>query len=697
MPQDLSVIFNPKSIAVVGASRTRGKVGWEILNNLLRYEFRGTVYPVNPNAQEVHSIKAYPSVLDIPDPVDLAIIVVPREAALQAVEECGQKGVKGLIIITAGFKEVGGAGEALEDDLRALLSKHGMRAVGPNCMGIINTEAGVQMDATFAPTLPLAGGAAFMSQSGAVGVGILDHAKSLQVGLSKFVSLGNKTDISGNDLLRDWEADPETDIILMYVENVGNPRNFLRIARRLTKKKPIIAIKSGRTVACARAALSHTASMAGSDIAVDALFNQTGVLRVNTIEELFDLAMAFTLQPRPKGNRVAVVTDAGGPGIMATDTLVSLGMEIATLKEETKKRMRAHLVDEAIVENPVDMTAHGDAVMYKEVLEAVLEDDGVDAVVVIYVPPLPLEEVRVAETIWTAAKDSEKPVLCCFLARNEQSPGFIELVTHGVPSFLFPESAAFALASMDRYRRYLERDEGEFKTFEVDREGANAVLREAKAAGHHRLREMEACRLLEAYGFQCAGLQVVKSMEEALEAAGRVGYPVALKATGPDIVHKSDMKALALDLRDERDLREAFAEMSVTLEGVDVDGYVVQEFIRGAKETIVGMSLDERFGPLIVFGLGGIYVEYLKDVAFGLAPLTDMDARRMVESVQTYPLLKGVRGEEPSDVPAIEEAILRLSQLVMDHPEITEMDLNPLMVLREGEGCRVVDARIRIA
>ena len=691
----LDPIFFPKSIAVIGASRHKGKVGYAILHNLIVNDFQGTIYPVNPNAEFVHSIRAYPSVLDIPGPVDLAILCIPADTVLDAVEECARKGVRGLVVITAGFREIAGIGEERERRLRELVQKHGMVMVGPNCMGVINTHPDVKMDATFAPTPPLRGTISFTSQSGALGVAILDHAKSINVGFAKFVSLGNKTDVSGNDLLLAWEDDPETKTILMYIENFGNPKNFVRIARRVTKKKPIIAVKSGRTEAGGRAAVSHTGALGGSDLAADAVFAQTGVLRANSIEELFDYAMAFSLAKLPRGPRVAVVTDAGGPAIMCTDALVEQGLQLAQLAPETVESLRAWAPSEASLRNPVDLIASAGAEEYRRALKAVLADPNVDGVIAIYVPPIVTDEVNVARAIRESVGTSEKTVLCNFLGRSEESPGFVELVQHGVPSYLFPEGAARSLAAMHRYHEYLGRDEGRFPQFAVDRERAAATVGRAHAAGQQRLREDNAMDLLAAYGIPIARTRFCRAAE--VESAARdIGYPVVLKAIGPDLVHKSDLGAVAVDLRDGRDLRTAVTTMEKRLAGanVTVDGYLVQEYVRGGKETILGMNRDKVFGPLLAFGLGGIYVEWLRDVAFGLAPITDADARRMIESIKTAPLLHGVRGEAPSDVDALADALLRLSQLVTDFDAIQEVDLNPVIALEAGKGCKVVDARV---
>jgi len=691
----LDPIFSPKTIAVIGASRQKGKVGYAILHNLLANEFQGTIYPVNPHAESVHSIRAYPSVLDVPGPVDLAILCVPADAALAAARECGRKGVKGLVVITAGFREIGGIGVERERELRDLVRAHGMTMVGPNCMGVINTNPEVRLDATFAPTPPLRGTISFMSQSGALGVAILDHAKAINVGFAKFVSLGNKADISGNDLLEAWEHDPETKLILMYIENFGNPKNFVQIARRVTKGKPIIAVKSGRTEAGGRAAVSHTGALGGSDLAANAVFAQTGVLRADSIEALFDLAMAFSLSRLPRGGRVAIVTDAGGPAIMATDALVEQGLELARLSDATVASMRSWAPVEASLENPVDLIASAGADEYRRALRAVLADPNVDAVIAIYVPPIVTAEVDVARAIWEAAAGSDKPVLCTFLGRSEDSPGFVELVRNGVPSYLFPESAARALAAMHRHGEYLKRDEGTVPRFLVDRERAEAILSRARTEGRSRLRDREAIDVISAYGIPVARTRY--GPRDAVESLARdLEFPVVLKAVAPGLVHKTEVGGVAVDLRDAATLRIELGEMERRLRAADleVEGFVVQEFVRGGKETILGMARDKVFGALLAFGLGGIYVEWLRDVAFGLAPITDADARRMIDSIRTAPLLRGVRGEPPSDVAALADALLRLSQLVTDFEAIREIDLNPVIALEAGKGCSVVDARI---
>ncbi|UCE73757.1 MAG: acetate--CoA ligase family protein [Methanomassiliicoccales archaeon] len=700
MPENLDAIFKPRSIAVVGTSRKDGTIGREILYNLVAYGFNGPVYPVNPKAAYVNSIKCYPSISAIPDKVDLAIIVIPKEQVLSVVEECGEKGVKGIVVISAGFKEIGEKGIQLEKELVRMIKKYGIRLVGPNCMGVINTAKDIRMDATFGSTLPLDGQVGFMSQSGALGNIILEYADELKIGFSKFVSMGNKADVSGNDLLMDFEDDENTKIILMYLESFGNPRKFTKIARRLTKKKPIIAVKAGRTLAGARAASSHTGALAGLDVAVDALFEQCGVLRATSIEELFDYAVAFSNQPLPKGKKVAIVTNAGGPGIIATDACVSLGLKMSTFDKETYKKLEEILPEEASTQNPVDILGDGGPKRYEKALDVVLKDINVDSVITIFVPPLMSKALDVAVAISKVSANYDKPVLGCFMGREEVLTSIQELEKNNIPAYLFPESAAKSIAGMYKYRELSKRSEGNIVHFEVEKKKVKSIIDNALSAGKGYLSQDEVRGILEAYGFKYPETQLVKNEEEAVNSANRIGFPVVLKIASLDIIHKSDAGGVVIDLEDEGDLRAAFKKVISNVKSnapeAKIDGVMVQKMVKGGRETILGMSLDASFGPLIMFGLGGIYVEVLKDVSFRIAPITDLDASDMVKSVKSYPLLKGVRGEKPVDIEEIEKYIQRLSRLVEDFPEIEEMDINPFVVFEKGRCCNVVDARIKI-
>jgi acetyltransferase len=697
VPEPLDAIFRPRSIAVVGASRRRGSIGHEILHNLVEHDFQGVVFPVHPSAPVIHSIKAYPTVLDIPDPVDLAVIVVPYRHVLQVVDECGRKGVRGLVVITAGFREVGGEGIAREEALLELVRRYDMQLVGPNCMGVINTEPGISMNATFAPTFPPPGPIGFMSQSGALGVTILDHARELGLGISMFVSVGNKADVSGNKLIDYWGRDPGTRMIVMYNESFGDPRRFTQLARRVTKEKPILAVKAGRTRTGALAASSHTGALAGMDVAVDALFEQCGVIRATTLEELFDFAMAFSNQPVPRGDRVAIITNAGGPGILTADACESLGLEIVPLTEETRARLRAEVPEEASVQNPVDLIASADAAIYRVALDIVLQDPNVDSAIAIFVPPVQVDTAAVAAGIAEiVARHEGKTVLGCLMGKKGVQMGATELKRHSIPAFMFPESAARALAAMCRYRRWRERPLGDVVEFEVDRERAAAALASARGDGREHLSLGEVEDVLGAYGIPLAESRFAATADAAVQAAEELGWPVALKVESAAVVHKSDVGGVRLGLEDAGDVRAAFAAIEASVGTGRMEGVRIQRMIQGGRETVIGMTNDRLFGPLVMFGLGGIHVEVLKDVTFRIAPVSQIDAAEMVRSLRGDALLAGVRGEPPVAFAALEEAILRLSQLVLDLPEIVEMDVNPFLAFPEREKCLAVDARIRL-
>ncbi|HSU15877.1 acetate--CoA ligase alpha subunit [Longimicrobium sp.] len=696
----LDSLLRPKSIAVVGASRTPNTIGYQILDNLLIHGFTGAVYPVNPTAEAVHSIRAYPSVEAIPDEVEMAVVVVPKQHVCAVAEACGRKGVKALVVISAGFKEVGGAGVEREAALRDTVRRYGMRLVGPNCMGVLNTAAEVAMNATFAPNMPPAGPVAFLSQSGAMGVTILDYAAEYGIGISQFVSVGNKADVSGNDLIEYWAGDERTRVILMYLENFGNPRTFTRLAREITRTKPIIVVKSGRSSAGARAASSHTGALAGADSAIDALLRQCGVLRAETVEEMFDLAMAFSHQPIPRGNRVAIVTNAGGPGIIIADACEAHGLAVTELTEATRARLATQLPEEASVNNPVDMIASATAQSYRLAVEAVLEDPNVDAVIATFVPPLGVRQEDVAEAIVDVARGSGKPVLAVLMGRDGLPQGLAELNAAGIPGYRFPESAVRALAAMHRQGVWRQRPVGEVREFPADRARVERIVAAARGEGREKLSETEVMTVLEAYGIPTAPHHVARTVEDAAAAAGEIGWPVVLKVLSPRIIHKSDVGGVVVGVEDEDELRRAWTQVAVEaprLAGIpagEVDGVLVQKMVGGGKETIVGMTSDPQFGPVLMFGLGGIYVEALGDVVFRVQPVTDVDARDMVRSIRGVKLLQGVRGEPASDLAAVEEVIARVSQLVGDHPQIREMDVNPWLAFPKGGVA--VDGRISI-
>jgi acetyltransferase len=698
--RSLDCIFKPKSIAVIGASRKRGTIGREILHNLLDYEFMGPLFPVNPYAEVVNSIKCYPSILDVPNDIDLGIIVVPRPLVNQVVDECGRKGIKGLVVISAGFRESGEEGAREEAKLVELLEKYGMRAAGPNCMGVICTDPEISMNATFAATRPKVGKIGFMSQSGALGEAILSMARELNLGFSHFISVGNKANISGNDLIEYWRDDPATELILMYLESFGNPRRFTTLAREITRKKPIIAVKAGRTRTGIRAASSHTGALANIDVASGALFEQCGVLRVTSVEELFDMAMAFCNQPVPKGDGVAIITNAGGPGIMAVDACESLGLCIPNFSDTTVKRLKKALPPVVTIQNPIDLIASADAKTYSAALEIILEDENVHSILAIFVPPITTDPLEISSVIHDVTRDSSKTVLACFMGREEVLRRYGRKEGRIIPIYSFPESAAKTLSLLDKYRRWLERPEGKVRHYKVEKKRVETILSRVQSSKRGDLTQEEAYRVLEAYGIPMARFKVVRGLEDVVSSAEEIGYPVALKIADPEISHKTEVGGVILDIRDDGEMVKAFQKLKESWKQIrkkKTEGrFMVQEMVSGGQETIMGMSLDPAFGPLLMFGLGGIYVEYLKDVAFRVLPITDVDTEEMIQSIRGYPILEGVRGEEPSDLAALEEAIGRLAQLVTDFPAIKQLDVNPFMVLPVGKGAKGVDARMSL-
>lgn len=692
-------LFFPRSIAVIGASTREGSIGNTLFRNLLHTGYTGTLYPVNPRTQVVNAVRAYPSVKDIPDQVDLAFVVVPADQVLDVVRECDEANVRGLVVISAGFSEVGGQGTAREAELLDLVRNAGMRMVGPNCMGLLNTAASVSMNGTFAPVYPPAGNVAMSSQSGALGIAILQYALRTGLGISQFVSVGNKADVSGNDLLMAWEDDPQTDVILLYLESFGAPRRFARIAPRVARKKPIVAVKSGRTATGSRAASSHTGALASLDVAVDALFRQTGVIRVDTLEELFAVGSLLSSQPVPKGRRVGVVTNAGGPGILAADALEANGLVIPELSATTQDRLREKLPAEATVRNPVDMVAGAGPGEFSHVVTTVLDSGEVDSLLVIHVPTSDRGVEDVARALHTAAEGYEGPTtLLSVFMQSDAAGEFLRSEKVRIPTYTFPESAAIALSRSVSYGEWLQRDPGQVPVLDgVDADTARAVVTPVvQRSGEDGawLEPADVEQVLRAFGMTLPASVVAATPDEAIAAASEIGGPVVLKVISETALHKSDVGGVLLDLEGSDAIRDGFA--AVTAAVPDNDGVLVQEMIRGGHEVLVGVTEDPNFGPLVVYGLGGVYVELLKDVAFRLNPLTDVDAREMVREIKGARLLDGYRGFPAGDVDAVVDTILRVSAMAAALPEIAEMDLNPVMVLEPGSGVRVVDARIKV-
>ena len=700
--ESVRTLLNPRAVAVVGASRERGTIGAALTANLVRAGFTGPIYPVNPNASEIDRLRAYPCVGAIGAPVDLAIIAVPAAAVEGVVEECATAGVKGVVVISSGFAEASEAGRAAQDRLTRLVRGAGMRMVGPNCMGVLNTDPAVSLNATFAPHWPPAGNVGMLSQSGALGLAVLDYVGQLNIGMSTFVSVGNKADVSGNDLLSYWADDPRTGVVVLYLESFGNPRKFARIAPEVARRKPIVAVKSGRSAAGTRAASSHSAALANLDIAVDAIFAQAGVIRTSTLEELFDVAALLSSQPVPAGPRVGVVTNAGGPGILLADACEAHGLTLPSLAPETVAALRAVLPPQAGLTNPVDLIASATPAQYTRAIELVGCDANVDALVVIYVPPMVTDPEEIARAIAQGAGTvpAGKPVLSVFIS-SKGAPPLLSAGPRGrLPAYSYPENAAIALAAAEWYGRWRVRPRGRpFELGRLEESAIRAVIDRvlAQADGPTWLAPRDLATVLRAAGIDFAATEEVPP-GEAVQTAERLGYPLVAKAIAPEVLHKSDVGGVILGL----DSAAAVATAVDTLVartraiGARLDGILLQREVTGGIEALVGVTTDPTFGPLLVCGLGGVLVELLRDVAFHLTPVSDVDATEMIGKLRSAPLLDGYRGQPPGDKDALVAVILRVSALVEVVPELRELDLNPVKVLAPGRGAVVVDGRLRV-
>lgn len=693
---NLDQFFNPGAVAVVGASADPTKLGHAVLHNVQEHGFTGSIYPINPKADEILGLPAYPSLTAVPGPIDLIVVVVPPKAVAPVLEEAGQKGVKGAIIITAGFRETGAQGMAMERELIAIARKYGMRLIGPNCLGIIDTYAPLQ--ASFALGMPQQGKIAFMSQSGALCTSILDMALADDIGFSRFVSLGNKADLNEIDFLQVWGKDPNSKVIAGYLEGITDGGRFIEIAREVSKHTPVIAIKSGTTQAGSKAVSSHTGTLAGSERAYEAAFLQAGVLRAGSVQDLFDMAVAFSNQPLPVNDAVAVVTNAGGPGIMATDALERAGLSLAALTAETQNLLKAGLPAAASAANPVDVLGDAMADRYALAINAVADDPNVGSIIVVLTPQIMTQIEKTAEAAVAASQRTGKPILGAFMGKQAIGPGERILRAHGVPNYPVPERAVNALAAMVRQKQWQERPMPEIERFDVDREAVAEVFRQVRADGRLAIGDAEARAVQAAYGIPFPQSVLARTAEEAGRAAEEMGFPVVMKITSPDILHKTDIGGVKLNLQSAEAVRDAFDLMVYRAQryqpNADIWGCLVQQQVKGGKEILLGVNRDPQFGPLLVFGLGGIYVEALKDVTFRVAPIDRRQAREMLNEIRAYPLLRGVRGEAPSDTDAIVDVMLRLSQLVTDFPEIVEIDINPLMVFEQGKGALGIDMRL---
>lgn len=694
----LKALFEPAAIAVVGASEREGSVGYAVFHNLLTNGYQGKLFPVNPKRESIQGVQCFASLTDIGDPVDLALIVVPAPAVPGILDQCAEKHIHSVVVISAGFKETGPEGAELEKRIREQAQASGIALLGPNCVGLINTDPSVSMNATFARQMALPGNIAFMSQSGALCTSILDYALGHKIGFSKFISFGNKADLNENDLLRYLGGDPQTQVILMYLEDLTDGLTFMHIAREITCEigKPILAIKTGRTPQGASAAASHTGSLAGTDEVYDAVMAQAGVLRVETAQELFDYAMAFENQQMPLSNRVAVVTNAGGPGILTTDACIRYGLEMAEFSPETLDRLKAGLPPTASLHNPVDVIGDAKHDRYELALNAVLDDDNTGSAIVILTPQTMTDIEEVAEVIAKASASHEKPVLASFMGLVDVSKG-IEILRHnGVPHYPFPEEAARVIKAMYRYRRWVTQEHPEERVFEVDRKGAQQVLKKAMDEGRKQLPDLEALEVLRAYGFPVLKSRLAANREEVAAFCAEAEFPLVMKIASPDILHKTDADGVKVNIQSLQEAEEVYDRMIDSALKYKPDakiwGVTMQEMAKPGREVILGSTRDPKFGPLIMFGLGGIYTEALKDVTFRLAPMRRLSAGHMLREIRGRKILEGIRGEPPADMEILEECLERLSQLVLEFPVIKELDINPLIVYPKG--AVAVDARI---
>lgn len=692
----MECLFSPKSIAVIGASRQPGKLGHAVLNNLVESGFKGAIYPVNPQGDEILGLPCYRQLDAIDGQVDLAVVVTPARGVLQVLEECGHKGVQAAVVMSAGFRETGHEGLLAEHRMNELADRYQMGIVGPNCLGVIDTYT--PMNVSFAAGMPLKGHLAFMSQSGALCTAVLDMSFSIGVGFSRFVSLGNKAHLGEIAFMEAWETDPESRVVLAYLEGVADGARFMEVARKLTKKKPMVAIKSGSTSAGSRAVSSHTGTLAGSERAYEAAFRQSGVLRAGSVAELFDFAVALSSQPLPQNNRVAVVTNAGGPGIMATDALERSGLTLASLTPDTMKELTEALPPAASVINPVDVLGDALADRYHAVLGRVITDPNVDAMIVMLTPQIMTEARETALEVVNASQKASKPVLACFMGDVSVRAGVEVLTQNAIPNYTVPERAVGVLKAMVEQTFWQKRPLPDIKSFQVDRGGVSRTIQAARKNRQLEVGEFEARSVLECYGIPVPVSRLCTTAKDAVKAAEEIGYPVVMKIASPEILHKTDIGGVRLDIRDAGAVRDSFDLLTLRAErympDANILGCLVQKQVGGGTEVIIGMNRDPQFGPLVMFGIGGIYVEVLKDVAFRIAPFSQQDAMEMIAEIRAADLLYGVRGQEGSDVRAIADTLLRVSQLVTDFPEIVEMDINPLVVFTEGQGVMGVDMRM---
>ena len=693
-----SVFLSPKSIAVVGASDKQGSVGRAITSNIMN-GYKGTVYPISPTRETVFDQKAYKSVLDVPDSIDLAVVITKNTIVPIVLEECGKKKLRGAIVITAGFKEVDEEGAKLEQKLKDIAKKYKLQIIGPNCLGVMNLEPQTMMNSTFLKITPKSGEIALVSQSGAICAALVEDASAQGIGFSAVISMGNKADMSEIDILKMLAEHKQTKVIVIYLEDMGNGQEFLRVCKDITrkKKKPVLVLKSGRSPEGAKAAMSHTGALMGSDEIYDALLKQSGAIRVDTMEELFDYATAFSKQPLPMNGDLVNDSNAGGPAIISTDACSKLGIKMAKI-EEIRKKIDAVIPPWGSSRNPVDIVGDADFKRFENVLNEVLKHKNVGSVISMCTPSATLNYDKLAEVIVSMSKKYKKTMLASLMGLDEGITNREILAKGDVPYYTYAEGSIRALKAMLTFTNWVKNSPGKITKFNVKKNTVKKILDNAKKEKRSALLEEEGQEILRAYGFPLPASKLAKSKKEAVAASKKIGYPVVLKIASPQIIHKSDAGGVKVNLQNAKDVENAFDTIIKNAKKynkkADIKGVLVVEMVKGGKEMIIGSKLEPGFGPVVMLGMGGIYVEVLKDVTFKLAPMTNIEADDMISSIKTKKILEGVRGEKPSDIKKLSECIQRLSQLVSDFNEIKELDMNPVLVMEKNKGCRVLDVRI---
>jgi acetyltransferase len=694
----LKNFFNPKSIAVIGASRTPGKVGYDILRNLVQYEYQGAIYPINPSATEVLGVKSYPSLTDVPGKIDLAVVVVPAKNVLETINQCGKKKIDSAIIISAGFRESGIEGSRLEQEVYNKAKETGVRFIGPNCLGLIDTHS--KMNASFAAGMPAKGSIGFFSQSGALCLAILDRALPDEIGFSKFISMGNKGDVADEEIMLALAEDENTRVILGYIEGVSDGRKFMEVAKQVSRKKPLIILKSGITSSGAKAASSHTGALAGRESAFDAAFRQSGVIRAHTINELFNYALAFANQPLPGGPFMAIITNSGGPGILAADASDKSDLQLIPLHKEIVDELRSFLPPVASFYNPIDILGDSGADRYERALNTVLKDERINGVIILLTPTAVVNVDDTAKAIAGVAGKTDRTIFTSFIGKKSIDSGAKLLLKSRVPNYAYPEEAVSAMNAMYRYSLWKNSPEKNYPVFKDSKSSVSYIFSKAAEENRDRLTDLEMHDVLAAYGFPQPRSLFARTSEEAVAAAKGIGYPVVMKIMSPQISHKSDVGGVRVNLKNKKDVENAFFDITTRIRNLmpsaQIYGVLIQEMVYGGKEVIMGISKDVQFGHMVMFGLGGIYVEVLKDIAFRVTPLSTEDAHEMIREIRSFPLLRGVRGEAEADIEAIQRSLLQLSHLAADFPQIIEADINPLLVRKNGEGVIAIDARFTI-